>query len=45
MNSVDYLLENKFSLMKIDEKLKVKRLGADKSMDIIVEQVEKRLKT
>ena len=34
MNEVDYLLSNRFSLMSLEEKLEVKRLGTHQPNDL-----------
>ena len=34
MNKVDYLLSNRFSLMSLEEKLEVKRLGTHQPNDV-----------
>ena len=34
MNKVDYFLSNRFSLMSLEEKLEVKRLGTHHSNDV-----------
>ena len=42
MNKVDYLLSNQFSLMSLEEKLEVKRLGAYHPNDVKITQKDKR---
>lgn len=44
MNTVDFLLENKFSRLKIEEKLEVRRLGPYQPKGIKVERLDGKIK-
>lgn len=40
MNEVDFLLENKFSLLPIESQLEIERIGPDKPLNFTYQQTE-----